>query len=91
MPALVRALRAKRVIVFHCALSQQRGPAAARGYVRERARVWPADNASPEAAAPAPAQQVYILDRGFVGWQKTYGNDSRLTVNYDSELWKEGY
>jgi Cdc25 family phosphatase len=39
LPQLVRELRDKRTVVFHCALSQQRGPGAALRYLRERARL----------------------------------------------------
>ena len=39
IPSLVRQLREKDVVVFHCMLSQQRGPGAALRYVRERERV----------------------------------------------------
>lgn len=36
-------------------------------------------------------QKVYVLDRGFVGWQERYGEDPRLTEGYRKEIWKEGY
>lgn len=36
IPELVRKLAGKQVVVFHCALSQQRGPSAALRYLRER-------------------------------------------------------
>jgi hypothetical protein len=36
-------------------------------------------------------QKVYVLDRGFVGWQEQYGEDSRLTEGYRKEIWKDGY
>lgn len=36
-------------------------------------------------------QKVYVLDRGFVGWQEEYGEDERLTEAYAKDLWKEGY
>ena len=39
IPELVRTLRSKDQVVFHCALSQQRGPGAARRYLGERERV----------------------------------------------------
>ena len=39
LPELVRTLQGKEVVVFHCALSQQRGPAAALRYLRERRRL----------------------------------------------------
>lgn len=35
-PELVRKLADKAIVVFHCALSQQRGPSAALRYLRER-------------------------------------------------------
>lgn len=39
MPQLVRTLKDKDVVVFHCALSQVRGPAAALRYLSERERL----------------------------------------------------
>jgi hypothetical protein len=36
-------------------------------------------------------QKVYVLDRGFVGWQEEYGEDDRLTSAYAKDLWKDGY
>lgn len=37
-PQLVERLRDKETVVFHCALSQQRGPGAALRYLREKER-----------------------------------------------------
>ena len=39
IPSLVRNLKDKPVVIFHCALSQVRGPKAALQYVRERERL----------------------------------------------------
>jgi len=39
IPTLVRKLADTPVVVFHCALSQQRGPTAALRYLRERERL----------------------------------------------------
>lgn len=39
MPELVRTLKDKETVVFHCALSQQRGPSSALRYLREKERV----------------------------------------------------
>jgi Cdc25 family phosphatase len=39
IPELVRKLKDKETIVFHCALSQMRGPGAALRYLRERERL----------------------------------------------------
>jgi Cdc25 family phosphatase len=109
LPTLVRQLQDKQVVVFHCALSQQRGPAAALKYIRERERTLAADKAAEEKAdtsgdgagqegaaaateeAAGKDQKVFVLDRGFVGWQETYGTDERLTEGYRKELWVDGY
>lgn len=42
MPELLRTLKDKEIVVFHCALSQQRGPSAALRYLREKRRLDPA-------------------------------------------------
>jgi Cdc25 family phosphatase len=121
LPTLVRQLEDKETVVFHCALSQQRGPAAALRYIRERERVLAVRKAAEQvgggAAAAAGAedkgdrgataaatdadageetagkkeQRVFVLDRGFVGWQEMHGLDERLTEGYRKELWKDGY
>jgi rhodanese-related sulfurtransferase len=38
---LVRTMKDKEVVVFHCVLSQQRGPSAALRYLREKQRLDP--------------------------------------------------
>lgn len=102
MPTLVRKLADKDVVVFHCALSQQRGPSAALQYLRAKEGASAAvarkvadeqQSASGEGEAATKKQQqtVYILDRGFVGWQEAYGPDERLTEAYRKEIWEDGY
>ena len=112
LPTLVRQLQDKETVVFHCALSQQRGPAAALRYIRERERVLADAVAAAKAKSasggdgdgdgdagagtevPEEAgkeQKVFVLDRGFVGWQEVYGTDERLTEGYRKELWEDGY
>lgn len=101
MPTLLRKLADKDTVVFHCALSQQRGPSAALQYLRERdaqqqQQQGPTDAAGDDGGASSSAlavkkQKVYVLDRGFVGWQEVYGPDEKLTENYRKELWEEGY
>lgn len=61
IPELIRTLQDKDTVIFHCALSQQRGPSAALRYLREQRR---------KAQDGESKQQVYVLDRGFVGWQE---------------------
>ena len=57
MSELVRTLKDKDVVVFHCALSQQRGPAAALRYLRERERLLGT------TAADANTEQATGLDK----------------------------
>lgn len=74
MPELVRTLKDKEVVVFHCALSQQRGPSAALRYLRERERVEGAQKGEAEEVegegVEVKGQRVYVLDGGFVRWQE---------------------
>lgn len=64
LPTLVRQLQDKETVVFHCALSQQRGPSAALRYIRERERILgkpgapvqqssEAENSAPDGASAA--------------------------------------
>lgn len=81
MPELVRTLKDKEKIVFHCALSQQRGPAAARMYLRERDRSGVAeDGGTPKK------QEVYILEGGFTQWQRKYARKLFLPRRQAYEL-----
>jgi hypothetical protein len=103
--------------VFHCALSQQRGPSAALRYIRERDRLLGLKVGSGVGEAlkknreekmgeedsdadgewedvdeeKGKKQKVYVLDRGFVGWQERFGEDTRLTEGYRKEIWQDGY
>ncbi|KAF7846132.1 hypothetical protein BT93_L5185 [Corymbia citriodora subsp. variegata] len=74
IPELVRTLKDKDTVVFHCALSQQRGPRSALRYLRERERmlgghVEKADGGAGDAPT-VKGQTVYILEGGFVKWQE---------------------
>ena len=113
VPELVRELKDKEIVIFHCALSQQRGPKAALRYVRERETLLGAEEKTVGGILKKNAevrgdregeeawedvkqkeqkeQKVYVLDRGFVGWQEKFGENSQLTEGYRKELWKDGY
>jgi rhodanese-related sulfurtransferase len=56
--SLVEELKDYDAVVFHCALSQQRGPHAAKKYL-----------ALLNKAGKANGQKVYLLKGGFVYWQ----------------------
>lgn len=61
MPELVRTLKDKDTVVFHCVLSQQRGPSSALKYLRERERLG--------EEGLEEKQKVYVLEGGFQMWQ----------------------
>jgi Cdc25 family phosphatase len=59
MPELVRTLKDKEIVVFHCALSQQRGPSSALRYLREKDRLQSlSTKATDNARAHASAEGV---------------------------------
>lgn len=74
MPELVRTLKDNETVVFHCALSQQRGPSSALKYLRERERLIGGDAEKKDdgggATAAVKNQSVYVLEGGFVKWQE---------------------
>ncbi|PIA16738.1 Rhodanese-like protein [Coemansia reversa NRRL 1564] len=71
-------------IVFHCALSQQRGPKSARIYkeiVQERLKISPSSD-------PLANQSIQVLDKGFVGWADTFlHTEPNLIEDFDRESW----
>ncbi|KAJ4361419.1 Cdc25 phosphatase Ibp1 [Ascochyta clinopodiicola] len=106
VPELVRTLKDKDVVVFHCALSQQRGPSAALRYMREKERLDPGAQVEGEGKVKQGAgsgseegvegkgegktQRVYVLKGGFTEWQEKYGEDSKLTEGYQKDIWEFG-
>lgn len=62
IPELVRTLSKKDMVIFHCALSQQRGPTAARRYVRERARLLGGSDDAAPMAGPGDEKSKADLD-----------------------------
>ncbi|CAO2652962.1 Nn.00g023730.m01.CDS01 [Neocucurbitaria sp. VM-36] len=103
VPELVRTLKDKEVVVFHCALSQQRGPSAALRYLREKERLDPGSKVESkggvneegkkgaETKVEGKAQRVYVLRGGFTEWQDKYGSDETLTEGWQKDLWEFGY
>lgn len=65
-------------MVFHCALSQQRGPGAARRYLAERGKrmkdeeVEKGKEGEKEEEGKRKEQVVWVLEGGFVRWQERY-------------------
>ena len=65
-------------IIFHCALSQIRGPKCAQRFVTLRN----------DSAEMKKEQEVLVLRGGFVEWQEKYKKDPMLVENYDEAYWK---
>ncbi|KAJ7797680.1 Rhodanese-like domain-containing protein [Mycena olivaceomarginata] len=67
------------VMVFHCALSQMRGPKAARIYEETR------NNSNLAQDKP---QEIYVLSHGFTNFQSKYKDDPALVEKWDKEVWE---
>ncbi|KAI0056271.1 Rhodanese-like protein [Artomyces pyxidatus] len=65
------------MVIFHCALSQARGPKAARIYAQAREHSHGKDD----------QQEVLILRGGFNDFQAKYKDDPLLVENWDPEVW----
>lgn len=90
MPELLRTLKDKERVVFHCMLSQQRGPKAALAYAR--AKQYADDKASSgrsEMDQKQVQQEICVLEGGFGSWQARYGEDERLTADYAPDIWRD--
>ncbi len=64
-------------IIFHCMMSQVRGPSCAQKFKRRAQELgW-------------SERQVFVLQGGFSKWEIEHGKDPQLTVDYDEEMWNE--
>ncbi|KAJ2803626.1 Cdc25 phosphatase Ibp1 [Coemansia guatemalensis] len=71
-------------VVFHCALSQQRGPKSARIYKEVVQRRLQVSNAND----PLAKQSIQVLKKGFVGWADTFlVKEPELIEGFDRESW----
>ncbi|OCF55904.1 hypothetical protein L486_06660 [Kwoniella mangroviensis CBS 10435] len=61
-------------VIFHCALSQARGPKAARIYAETRSHALP---------EPAIQQEIFVLRDGFSGFQSKYRHDPELIEKFN--------
>jgi len=75
---LVERLKDVPLVVFHCFLSQQRGPKAARIFLQAR------DEKLPDLAEK---QEIAILHGGFSEFQHLYKGDPELVENWDANVW----
>ncbi|KAJ4001668.1 hypothetical protein F5050DRAFT_1722410 [Lentinula boryana] len=77
---LVKETRDVPLVIFHCALSQLRGPTAARIYKETR------QNVLSETDSTSPTK-VLILRDGFTGFQDKFKDDAILVENWDKDVW----
>lgn len=87
IPELVRTLKHKEKVVFHCMLSQQRGPRAALRYARAKQSHEAKEQKLEQGEEKKPAQEICVLQGGFGLWQAQYGEDPRLTADYVPDIW----
>jgi rhodanese-related sulfurtransferase len=87
MPELIRTMKDKDVVVFHCALSQQRGPSAALRYIREKGRLEGEGKVG--SKEEGQGQKVVVLKGGFTEWQEKFGRDERLTEGWEKGVWED--
>ncbi|WWC60855.1 uncharacterized protein I303_103431 [Kwoniella dejecticola CBS 10117] len=70
---LVKKLQDVHKVIFHCALSQARGPKAARIYAETRSHALP----------ESTAQEIFVLREGFSGFQSKYRHDPELIEKFN--------
>ncbi|KAJ7029277.1 Rhodanese-like domain-containing protein [Mycena alexandri] len=75
---LVQKTADVKTMIFHCALSQMRGPKAARIYEETRSNL--------NLAREKP-QEVYVLRDGFTDFQRRFKDDPALVENWEEEVW----
>ncbi|BFZ62855.1 Cdc25 phosphatase Ibp1 [Saitoella coloradoensis] len=94
---LVDELKGVEKVVFHCALSQVRGPKAARLYLEAKDLLSEGKKEhdlqghatdTTESKEEGKEQEVYVLVGGFYEWQKRYGQEKDLTEEWEPEMWK---
>jgi len=66
-----------QTVIFHCALSQVRGPKSANAFAQALKNV------------PGPKPDVVVLRGGFNEWQKQH-RETDLVENLDAAAWDQG-
>ncbi|ODQ80748.1 hypothetical protein BABINDRAFT_34996 [Babjeviella inositovora NRRL Y-12698] len=79
---LQEKLKAYDDVVFHCALSQVRGPSSSLKFLRSLNELPPLERAGFEHL------NVWVLKGGFTEWQAEFGEDKEVTEDYQKDLWE---
>jgi rhodanese-related sulfurtransferase len=80
---LVLDLQDAKSVLFHCSLSQARGPKAARIYKETREEFIQTGKIENKQE-----QNVAVLREGFSNFGSLYKNEADLVEDYDEESWK---
>ncbi|KAI9205410.1 Rhodanese-like domain-containing protein [Polychytrium aggregatum] len=83
VPSQIERLNSAKKLVFHCALSQVRGPKCAGRYRT-------ALNAAVQEGT-AKEQEVVILRGGFENWVHQHQKEPDLVENYNAKYWADPY
>ncbi|KAG8950303.1 hypothetical protein FRC03_012912 [Tulasnella sp. 419] len=78
MDELIEKTKCVKKVIFHCALSQVRGPKSARMYAEARQE---------KLKDEAPDQEVLVLRGGFTEFQAAYRDDPKLVEKWEKEVW----
>ncbi|KAJ1995246.1 Cdc25 phosphatase Ibp1 [Coemansia umbellata] len=83
---LVQQYSSVPMLVFHCALSQVRGPKSARIYKEAATEAL----TTAEPSSPLFNQAVNVLTGGFTSWVYRFRDtEPELITEFDAELWDE--
>ncbi|EEB97631.1 hypothetical protein MPER_03014 [Moniliophthora perniciosa FA553] len=77
---LVKDTKDVPLVIFHCTLSQVRGPKAARIYQETRQNVL-------EEGNEGSITEVVVLRDGFSQFQVKYKDDPELVENWSKDVW----
>ncbi|OBA19369.1 Rhodanese-like protein [Metschnikowia bicuspidata var. bicuspidata NRRL YB-4993] len=83
LPELRRRLLENKIddVVFHCALSQVRGPKSTLVFLRSL------QDLPSKEREDFKDMNVWVLSGGFTAWQRLYGKDKEVTEGYQEDIW----
>lgn len=84
LPELRRRLLENKIddVVFHCALSQVRGPKSSLVFLRTLQEL------PEEEREKFKGLNVWVLSGGFTAWQSLYGTDKEVTEGSQEDIWE---
>ncbi|KAI8058591.1 Rhodanese-like domain-containing protein [Syncephalis plumigaleata] len=92
LPSLIKEYAHVPRIIFHCALSQVRGPTSAGIYHQTVLQMRNTKGAKDDSDATSSiTQQVLVLRGGFALWQAKFKDTTDLIENYNRDLWEAEY